>query len=542
VFFRKLQANIVIILVIILVTGMILIDFVMMTSVKGILIRSEASKARLFLRAVENNLTLPSGENSQILDIVMQDRFKRMFDESKVDCALALDPRRNLIYAIGRCMAYEEELKVAIQQTMDRDEPLSRFFGESGGIFFRQREGVIVALPLRKSGRTIAGAGAVLRFDDVYATLKQTHYILILYIVVNTVFLTIFGFYRLSRVTVKPVHKLLEQAEDYWEFDEEMFLYAQDKDGFRKLATTFNRMLKRISADKKELEATVSHLETANRELKKAQEEVIRAEKLASVGRLSAGIAHEIGNPIAIVMGYLDLLKSDDIMADERKEFVQRTEKEIDRIHGIIRQLLNFSRSSDGDVRRISAHAVIRDVVDVVRYQPMMADIRFSLNLDARQDAVKADIGKLRQVFLNLIINAGDAILSNPNGESRITIGSAVVAATVEGGTHRASHQAAWIRLTFQDTGPGISETDLSNIFDPFYTTKEPGKGTGLGLSTSIAIVEQMGGRITVDSEEGSGTTMIVQLPLNEGEDEGGPRGGGMGVDESGKIERPNRS
>ncbi len=527
-----------VILVIILVTGMILIDFVMMTSVKGILIRSEVSKARLFLRAVENNLTLPYGENSQILDIVMQDRFKRMFDESKVDCALALDPRRNLIYAIGRCAAYEKELNVAIQQAMDRGEPLSRFFGDSGGMFSRQHEGVIVTLPLRKSGRTIAGAGAVLRFDAIYATLKQTHYILILYIIVNTVFLTIFGFYRLSRVTVKPVHKLLEQAEDYWEFDEEMFLYAQDKDGFRKLATTFNRMLKRISADKKELEATVYHLETANRELKKAQEEVIRAEKLASVGRLSAGIAHEIGNPIAIVMGYLDLLKSDDIMADERKEFVQRTEKEIDRIHGIIRQLLNFSRSSDGDVHRISVHAVIEDVVDVVRYQPMMTDIRFSLNLDAQQDAVKADAGKLRQVFLNLIINAGDAILSNPNGESRITIGSAVIAATVEGGTHGASS----IRLTFQDTGPGISETSLSNIFDPFYTTKEPGKGTGLGLSTSIAIVEGMGGRITVDSREGGGTTMIVQLPLDEGEVERGPRGVGTGTGKSKEIETPNRS
>ncbi len=525
-FFRKVQTNIVIILVIILVTGMILIDFVMMTSVRGILIRSEVAKARLFLRAVENNLTRINGDTSGMLEVVMQDRFKRMFDESKVDCALALDSRQNLIYAIGRCNAYEKNLKGAIHQALGQNEPGARFFGEEGGLFGRQHEGVIVTLPLQKDSRTIAGAGAALRFDDIYDALKQTHYILILYIILNTVFLTIFGFYRLSRMTVKPVHKLLEQAEDYWELDEEMFLYAQDKDGFRKLATTFNRMLKRISADKKELENTVSRLETANRELQKAQEEVIRAEKLASVGRLSAGIAHEIGNPIAIVMGYLDLLKSDDIMTEERKEFVGRTEKEIDRIHGIIRQLLNFSRSSEGDGQRISVHDVIRDVVDVVRYQPMMAETRFDFNLHAERDTVMADAGKLRQVFLNLIINAGDAIQSTES-HGRITITSQVV--PDPGG--RAGRQPASIRLMFRDTGPGISDSALANIFDPFYTTKEPGKGTGLGLSTSIAIVEQMGGRITAESEEGNGTAMIVLLPLHETEDRSGPLQGAGAAD-----------
>lgn len=510
--FRRLQANIVIILVIVLVTGMILIDFVMMTSVKGILIKSEVAKARLFLRAVENNLMLTYGENGKTIDVVMQDRFKRMFDESRVDCAMGLDPKKNLIYAIGRCRAYEKELKDAIGQALETEEPASQLFGNAKRFFLQQREGVIVTLPIQKSGRLIAGAGAALRFDDIYAALKQTHYILILYIIINTVFLTIFGFYRLSRVTVKPVHKLLEQAEDYWDLDEEMFLYAQDKDGFRKLDTTFNRMLKRISADKKELEKTVAHLETANRELKKAQEEVIRAEKLASVGRLSAGIAHEIGNPIAIVMGYLDLLKSDDIMADERREYVRRTEKEIDRIHGIIRQLLNFSRPSDGDVHRVSVHEIIRDVVDVVSHQPMMSGILLTLKLDAEKDVVKADAGKLRQVFLNLIINAGDAIRSHSTVGARITVGSNASASTIDKGTR---HPPS-IRLTFQDTGPGISEAALSNIFDPFYTTKEPGMGTGLGLSTSIAIIEQMGGRIAVDSQEGAGTTMVVHIPLHE--------------------------
>ncbi len=508
--FRRLQANIVIILVIILVTGMILIDFVMMTSVKRILIRSEVAKARLFLKAVESNLTLPYGRNSQILDVVMQDQFKQMFDEAKVDCALALDPGQQLVYAIGRCTAYEKKLKEVIGVTLDRDESVSRFFGDSGGIVFRQHEGVMVTLPLRKSGRTVAGAGVVLRFDDIYATLKQTQYILILYIIINTVFLTIFGFYRLSRMTVKPVHKLLERAEDYWELDEEMFLYAGDKDGFRKLATTFNRMLKRISADKDELEKTVSHLEKANRDLKKAQEEIIRAEKLASVGRLSAGIAHEIGNPIAIVMGYLDLLKSDDIMVDDRKEVVQRTENEIDRIHGIIRQLLSFSRSTDADVQRVSVHDIVKDVVDVVQYQPMMAGVRFELHLVAERDIVRVDPGKLRQVFLNLVINAGDAILSTESGEGRIMISSEIKRGVVG----RTTQHPPAIVLTFRDTGPGISKESISNIFDPFYTTKEPGKGTGLGLSTSIAIIEQMDGRIKAESEEGKGTAMIVQLPL----------------------------
>jgi len=150
-------------------------------------------------------------------------------------------------------------------------------------------------------------------------------------------------------------------------------------------------MLKRISADKKKLRSTVLSLERANLELKKAQRDIIRAEKLASVGRLSAGIAHEIGNPIGIVIGYLELLRQPDSTEDERDEYIQRTEEEIERINSIIRQLLEVSRPSNSGRTAVSLHNLINDTADVLHVQPLMSNIELALDLAAPDDTVLAD-------------------------------------------------------------------------------------------------------------------------------------------------------
>jgi signal transduction histidine kinase len=254
-------------------------------------------------------------------------------------------------------------------------------------------------------------------------------------------------------------------------------------------------------------------LERANLELKQAQREIIRAEKLASVGRLSAGIAHEIGNPIGIVMGYLELLRQPDITADERDEYIQRTQDEIERINNIIRQLLEISRPSNMGRSEVPVHEIVRDTADVLQVQPLMSQIELSLDLGAEKDTVLADPNQLRQVFLNLIINAADAIA----GDENIKDGKLILSTTVEknGNPDRPS-SSDHLRILFADNGPGIAEENLSNIFDPFFTTKDPGRGTGLGLSVSFMIVESLGGKMTVSSELGKGTTMEITLPLYE--------------------------
>jgi signal transduction histidine kinase len=268
--------------------------------------------------------------------------------------------------------------------------------------------------------------------------------------------------------------------------------------------------MRRLSAEKEKLRATVASLEAANTELKKAQTEIIRVEKLASVGRLSAGIAHEIGNPISIVTGYLELLKQVDIGEGERVEYLNRAEKEIERISTIIRQLLEISRPSLSGPQRVSVHAIIGEMAQVLDVQPFMSHVRFTTDLGAHRDEVTADPNQLRQVFLNLIINAADAITTKGCGAT----GDIIIAtdhAMGLGATPEPNED--WLRIHFSDNGSGIPAEHLTNVFDPFFTTKEPGKGTGLGLSVSFVIIESFGGRLQVESEVGRGTCMTVLLP-----------------------------
>jgi signal transduction histidine kinase len=267
-------------------------------------------------------------------------------------------------------------------------------------------------------------------------------------------------------------------------------------------------MLNRIKDDKNTLESTIASLEKANTDLKNAQNDILRAEKMASVGRLAAGIAHEIGNPIGIVLGYLEMLKQDDLDADDKADFLKRTEKEVQRINTIIRQLLDLARPKDSRSQVVAMHALLEDITDVLRLQPLMASIRIELDLAAEQDWVWANEEQLRQIFLNLLLNAADAIAARTDdNDGAIQIRTRCVTAPDD-------LHPGHIQVSFEDNGVGMSLQQMDNIFDPFYTTKEPGKGTGLGLAVSYMIVERIGGSINARSEAGCGSTMTVEIPL----------------------------
>ena len=331
------------------------------------------------------------------------------------------------------------------------------------------------------------------------------------YIAINIAILTYIGIYRISKLYLVPLGRLAQRAEDYKEDDEIIFSVRKEDNELNRLSKSLNLMLKRISADKETLRSTVLSLEKSNLELKKAQKEIIQAEKLASVGRLSAGVAHEIGNPIGIVIGYLELLKQEDITPAERDEYIQRTEAEIERINTIIRQLLEISRPSSSDRTAVCVHQLIHDTASVLRVQPLISKIEIALKLAAEDDTVFADSNQLRQVFLNLIINAADAISAEGgNAGGKLEITTALETKT----DPDSQNPATRLKIMFIDNGPGIAAEHLDNIFDPFFTTKDPGRGTGLGLSVSFMIIESLGGTMTVTSDIGRGTTMKITLPL----------------------------
>jgi signal transduction histidine kinase len=514
-FARGLKAKIAFNIAILLLVAMLLMVLVTLVTVKRELIRSEISRANILLAALEDNFL--NGKDPAIAssELVPESFITRMINDSRISKALIIGDRGEPCYLGAKSKATMDELVEYTQKAISTGEKQIHLFGTSWSLFWKADPRLILSAPLKKDGTTRGGVSMVMLLDRVHHTLKRSQRFLFLYIVINLTILTFVGIQRISKPYLQPLARLAQRAAEYKDDDELLFSVRKEDNELNSLLKALNGMLKRISADKEKLRSTVLSLEHANLELKQAQKDIVRAEKLASVGRLSAGIAHEIGNPIGIVMGYLELLRQPDITEYERDEYIQRTEDEIERINNIIRQLLEISRPSKFDRTAVSVHDIVQDTADVLHLQPLMANIDLSLDLAAKNDTVLADPNQLRQVFLNLIINAADAISADENSN-----GGKLTISTTRGENGSPSGEAApdHLEILFSDNGPGIAEENLSNIFDPFFTTKDPGRGTGLGLSVSFMIVESLGGRMTGTSEIGKGTTMMISLPLCEQE------------------------
>jgi signal transduction histidine kinase len=549
VFVRGLRTKIAINIAILFFVAMLLINVVTVMTAKRDIIRKEVSKGQFVLSTLEADLLKSLKFEPDSTVNTARARVNRLLIEAGVSGALILGRNNQIIYIRANQEPLQKALLKRCRNVMQSQKQETEFSGTTWGVFWKQRKDLIISRPVLQNGRVLAGVSIVLPLEEIYQTLRHSQKMLFIYLFLNTAILTFIGIYRLSKVYFLPLARLARRAEDYREDDEMLFAVRKEDNELHKLSGALNSMLRRISADKEKLRSTVNSLETANLELKKAQAEIIRAEKLASVGRLSAGIAHEIGNPIGIVIGYLELLKQKDIPDSEKKEYIHRTEEEIERINTIIRQLLEISRPSNAGLSIVAVHDLIDDIAHVLNVQPLMANIEVEYCLEAQNDKVLADSNQLRQVFLNLIINAADAISS----EGKAANGKLLIQSSLDGVTQeyednayaheddagvidnparsrpRARNQETqlqerkmYLKIMFIDNGPGIPEKNINNIFDPFYTTKDPGKGTGLGLSVSFMIVEGFGGKMTVCSKTGEGTTMTLLLPVFEGEVDAG--------------------
>jgi signal transduction histidine kinase len=541
-FARGLKTKIAINIAILFFVAMLLINVVTVMTAKRDIIRKEASNGFFILAALEEDLLMSLNFEQDPGANKSRTKMNRLFTEAGISSALVMRKQNEMIHFGTSAEVLQNELMRSCGQAMQSRKQATNFVGTTWGVFWKQPSDLIISKPLIKNGHVLAGVSIVLPLNGIYKTLRQSQKILFFFLFINTAILTFIGLYRLSKVYFQPLARLARRAEDYREDDKMLFSVRKEDNELHKLSGALNSMLRRISADKETLRSTVNSLELANLQLKKAQAEIIRAEKLASVGRLSAGIAHEIGNPIGIVMGYLELLKQKDIPDTERKEYIHRTEGEIERINTIIRQLLEVSRPSNAGLKVVSVHDLIDDIAQVLNVQPLMSNINFECRLDAPNDRVMADSNQLRQVFLNLIINAADAISSEDKAfEGKLLIRSSLVGDTsayehgyeydhdddtgaiekparprVRNQDTQLQDRDTYLKIMFIDNGPGISEENIGNIFDPFYTTKEPGKGTGLGLSVSFMIVEGFGGKMTVSSEIGEGSTFTLSLPVVE--------------------------
>jgi PAS domain S-box-containing protein len=241
-------------------------------------------------------------------------------------------------------------------------------------------------------------------------------------------------------------------------------------------------------------------------ERKKMQEQLVIADRLASVGELASGIAHELNNPLTGVIGFAQIALDKDIPDDIKKD-IQVVYSEAQRAAQVVKNLLTFARKHPPAKQLMSINIIIEKVLEIRAYEQRVNNIQVNTHFAPELPEVMADYFQLQQVFLNIVINAEYFMIEAHNG-GNLTITTEMAEDT--------------IRASFADDGPGIAEENLGHLFDPFFTTKEVGSGTGLGLSICHGIVAEHGGRIYAESEPGKGATFIVELPIGADDEKGG--------------------
>lgn len=256
-----------------------------------------------------------------------------------------------------------------------------------------------------------------------------------------------------------------------------------------------------VALDITKLKEAEAALKRAYEDLQQAQQQLVQSEKLAALGRFSAGIAHEVKNPLGVILGGVEFLRLKFKEPDEDLAMTLKTiEESVARADTIVRDLLKFARPSALQREPVKAQELLEGTLSLMTYSGALKSITVVRQYAPEAPAVRVDRNQVQQVLLNLAMNAVDAM----NQQGQLTVTTSRVT-QVDG--------APVCLLQVTDTGEGISKENLSKLFEPFFTTKRDKKGTGLGLSVSKTIVEGHGGRLTIDSEPGRGTTVTVALP-----------------------------
>jgi two-component system NtrC family sensor kinase len=419
----------------------------------------------------------PPGSDCIAVAEIRPDRFLRIFAGSEIYKIYLVDARGEVLAhpepraVIGRADLRGLELvRKALEGQPHRGvvsfrDPEGR---ELIGGFFRldeSRVSVLTEIPRDEALR----AGRVL---------AQRSQLFAIGIVLAALLLSIFFSRRLSA----PLRRLEAATRSVAQGDLGVSVQVKSRDEVGSLARSFNRM--------------AGELLQRDRQLEEANQQLIQSEKLAAVGELSAAISHEVKNPLAGIRGFAQLGKSADDVK-ECKEYFEIIEKETARAKDTLENVLGFTRQQTVDFSQVNANQVVRDTLRLVAHQLQMKRVALHFELDQSQPTFHGNANQIQQVLLNLILNAQDAMVEE---------GGVLTVSTSQ-------REKGGARIQVSDTGNGIPEEIKANIFRPFVTTKPKGRGTGLGLSVSKRIVEAHNGEISVQSEEGLGTTFSVDLP-----------------------------
>ncbi len=360
-----------------------------------------------------------------------------------------------------------------------------------------------VDAPLIVRQQTLGVLGVVLPSTFVTAAGSTSRNLFGLLFALGTVAVIIVG-YLLAQSIARPILRLRAVSQAVAAGDLEQRIGLEQDDEIGELASAFDRMtlkLRERTAEAARLyhEATQRNKElaAANSTLQAAQQQLVQSEKLAAVGQLTAGIVHDVKNPLAIIIGLAEELPEQCQLGDLTLKSLRTIRDHGRRANQIVTDLLKFARSATPELKWQDVRGTLEMVLHLTEYLVRKGKIEVIRDLPSTPVMARYDAAQIEQVFMNLVQNA--------------------IQAMPDGGTLRVNLSQAEqaVAVAVQDTGIGISPDNLNRIFDPFFTTKPPGEGTGLGLSVSYGIVARHGGRIDVDSTLGEGATFTVLLPVN---------------------------
>ena len=291
----------------------------------------------------------------------------------------------------------------------------------------------------------------------------------------------------LAKGILQPIRQLIFASHQWAGGNLDYRIAVTQKDEIAELAETFNFM--------------ASSLKERDERLKEyTTQQIMKSERLATLGQLAAGVAHEINNPLGAILMYSHLALEETENEDPQRKNLEKVAAEATRCKNIVRGLLDFARQSEPNVEEADVNEILKRTLSVLQNQAQFQNITITTSLCSSLPKAMMDSGQIQQVFTNIILNAAEAI----EGKGEVTIAT------------RMAKSGQLIEIEFTDTGCGISRENLEKIFDPFFTTKEVGHGTGLGLAVSYGIIARHKGSIEVNSSPGKGTTFIVRLPLKE--------------------------
>ena len=378
-------------------------------------------------------------------------------------------------------------------------------------------------------------AVAMLLWLPLGGPLTRTIIILCLLLTLDIAVFLLFGDFLFRQLVLAPVRAIVKTAEAIARGDYSRRVHAEGPDELRRLAVAVNELAEKLILNQGRLSDNIRSLNDVNRELTEARDELVRAEKLASAGQLAAGIAHEIGNPLGAILGYLEVIERHPRIGQEMVEDMRREARRIDRI---VKGLLDYARPRQPAPRPIAVNEVVTGALELLEAQGHFKDIDVTLQLSDSVTRVHADPHQLEQIMVNLLLNAAQAVAVNEDRRIRVSTEIILHESTVPPSRRRDdppgidySHLRRLqvrregqspppftpglrlVSISVTDNGPGVPPEIVDRVFDPFFSTKETGQGTGLGLAVSARLIEGMGGTIRVDTTVGEGACFSVLLP-----------------------------